>query len=255
MIPLIILLAIIVFAFYFFSTKNKSKNAVADNFIMDASVLEKNVLFYSKLEAADKKKFEADVQYFLQHTRITGVDTLVEELDKLLIASAAVIPIFYFEKWKYHNLSEVLLYSNTMNMQFETNGNYDRNILGMVGNGPLEGSLLLSKPALRQGFSNQTDKNNTAIHEFVHLIDKSDGDTDGIPELLLDKQYTLPWLNLMHEQMQQIAKNKSDINPYAYTNKAEFFAVAAEYFFESPALLQEKHPQLYDMMKEMFDRP
>ncbi len=255
MIPLIILFTIIVFAFYFFSNKNKSKNVAADSFVMDASMLEKNVLFYSKLEADDKKKFETDVQYFLQHTRITGVDTDVEELDKLLIASAAVIPIFYFEKWRYHNLREVLLYSNTMNMQFETNGNADRNIMGMVGTGPLEGSLLLSKPALRQGFSNQSDKNNTAIHEFVHLIDKSDGDTDGIPELLLDKQYTIPWLNLMHEQMQQIAKNKSDINPYAYTNKAEFFAVAAEYFFERPALLQEKHPQLYEMMKEMFDKP
>ena len=255
MIPLIILFTIIVFAFYFFSNKNKSKNVAADSFVMDASMLEKNVLFYSKLEADDKKKFETDVQYFLQHTRITGVDTDVEELDKLLIASAAVIPIFYFEKWRYHNLREVLLYSNTMNMQFETNGNADRNIMGMVGTGPLEGSLLLSKPALRQGFSNQSDKNNTAIHEFVHLIDKSDGETDGIPELLLDKQYTIPWLNLMHEQMQQIAKNKSDINPYAYTNKAEFFAVAAEYFFERPTLLQEKHPQLYEMMKEMFDRP
>jgi hypothetical protein len=59
----------------------------------------------------------------------------------------------------------------------------------------------------------------------------------------------------MHEKMQQIAAGKSDINPYATMNKAEFFAVASEYFFERPDLLAEKHPVLYSMLKEMFDVP
>jgi Mlc titration factor MtfA (ptsG expression regulator) len=114
---------------------------------------------------------------------------------------------------------------------------------------------MLSKPSLRQGFSNQSDPHNTAIHEFVHLIDKSDGETDGIPELLLDKQYVIPWLNLMHEQMQQIAKGNSEIDDYAYTNKTEFLAVVAEYFFERPELLEENHPKLFVILKEMFDTP
>jgi MtfA peptidase len=255
MIPLIILLLIIVFAFYFFTNKNGSKKKETQNTFTDFSLLEKNILFYTALDAAGKKQFEEDVTFFLQHTRITGVDTTVDELDTLMVASAAVIPVFYFKNWRYHNLQEVLLYSDAINVNFESTGNADRDILGMVGTGALQGSLLLSKQALRHGFSNQADKHNTAIHEFVHLLDKADGDTDGIPELLLDKPYVLPWINLMHEQMQQIAKNKSDINPYGYTSKAEFFAVAAEYFFERPELLQEKHPELYKMLKEMFDKP
>ena len=39
-----------------------------------------------------------------------------------------------------------------------------------------------------------------AIHEFVHLIDKTDGSIDGIPEFLLSKQYILPWLELMRRK-------------------------------------------------------
>ena len=35
--------------------------------------------------------------------------------------------------------------------------------------------MVLSKKALYLGFINNTDKKNTAIHEFVHLIDKKDG--------------------------------------------------------------------------------
>lgn len=255
MIAFIILLGIVIFAVYFFLTKNKSKKAAAGNIVIDQLQLEKNVLFYSRLDGEGKKQFEEDIVYFLQHVQITGVDTQVEDLDKILVASAAVIPIFYFTKWKYHNLREVLLYTDAINMQFETAGNAERNILGMVGTGPFEGSMMLSKPALRQGFSNQTDKHNTAIHEFVHLIDKSDGETDGIPELLLDKQYVIPWLNLIHQQMQQIATGDSDIDSYGYTNKAEFLAVSAEYFFESPELLRENHPQLYDILSRMFETP
>ena len=44
----------------------------------------------------------------------------------------------------------------------------------------------------------------------------------------------------------------SDMNPYGYTNKTEFFAVAAEYFFEHPELFKEKHPALFEMMQKMF---
>ena len=255
MIAFIILIAIVIFAVYFFTTRNKSKVKAVSEMLLDPVLLENNVLFYSKLDETGRKQFEEDVLYFLKHVTVSGVDTEVDELDKLLVASAAVIPIFYFKKWKYHNLREVLLYTDAINMQFETTGNSERNILGMVGTGPFEGSMMLSKPALRQGFSNQSDKHNTAIHEFVHLIDISDGETDGIPELLLDKQYVIPWLNLIHEQMQQIAEGKSDIDSYAYSNKSEFLAVTAEYFFENPELLEEKHPELYNILKEMFDTP
>jgi MtfA peptidase len=253
MIPLILLISVGIFAFYFFRYRQR-KNMVNDTEI-NGDILNSDVLFYSKLSPTEKKQFENDIHYFLSQVKITGVDTTVEQMDKMLIASAAVIPIFHFKEWTYQNLSEVLLYSDAINMDFETAGNADRNILGMVGTGAFEGKLLLSKQSLHEGFSNKTDKLNTAIHEFAHLIDKSDGDTDGIPNLLLNKKYVLPWLNLIHEQMQEIVKGKSDINPYGYSNKAEFFAVVSEYFFERPELLEEKHPGLFSLLSKMFKTP
>ena len=254
MVAFIILLAVIIFGFYFFSNRNKVKLPTGGGETsVNAGLLEQYVHFYSKLNDQEKQQFEEDVQFFLERTRITGVDTTVEELDRLLIASAAVIPIFRFKKWRYYNLREVLLYSDSINHNFESKGNADRNILGMVGEGVYNNMMFLSRSSLRQGFSNSSDKHNTAIHEFVHLIDKSDGDTDGIPDLLLDKQYIMPWINMIHENMQQIAKGNSDIDRYAFTNKAEFFAVVSEYFFERPELLEEKHPELYTMLAKMFE--
>jgi MtfA peptidase len=215
------------------------------------ALLESNVQFYKKLDEAGKKQFEGRMQYFLSGIRITGVGATVEDIDRVLIGASAIIPIYAFPEWEYINLNEVLLYPETFSEEFEQEGDH-RSVLGMVGSGPMQHVMVLSQYALRQGFSNKTDKNNTAIHEFVHLVDKTDGDVDGVPGILLEHQYTLPWLDLMHKSIKEIMKNRSDINPYGATNQAEFFAVVSEYFFERPDLLRSKHPDLYDMLSTIF---
>ena len=210
----------------------------------DIKLLETNVEFYSNLNAQKKKRFEQKVANFLAVVIIKGVGFEVTALDKLLVAASAVIPIFGFDDWQYKNLQNVLLYPDTFNSDFEYEGG-DRNIMGMVGTGYLNGQMVLSQSALHHGFSSSAGKGNTGIHEFVHLLDKSDGATDGVPENFLKHEYAEPWIKMMHEEMERIAENKSDINPYATTNQAEFFAVVSEYFFEKPEQLKDKHPELY----------
>jgi len=216
-------------------------------------ILAREVAFYNTLSQEEKKRFEFKIQEFLLNYRITGIQTDVTITDKLLVASSGVIPIFQFPKWRYLYLYEVLLYPARFNEDFETTGP-DRNILGMVGTGYMEGKMILSKPALHHGFDNESDKKNTAIHEFIHLIDKADGVIDGIPKLLLERPYVLPWLDLIKEKIDEIYEEDSDINPYGGTSKIEFFAVASEYFFERPKLLAKKHPKLYNILEEIFDQ-
>ncbi len=214
-------------------------------------ILAEKVAFYIALSKEEKQRFEFKVQEFLLNCRVTGVSIVIDDTDKLLVASSAVIPIFNFPNWTYNNLFEVLLYPTHFNEKFETDGE-GRTILGMVGTGYMEGKMILSKTALRHGFENETDKKNTAIHEFVHLVDKTDGSVDGVPSALMDRQYTIPWLELMSQGIDDIYKQKSDINPYGGTNQQEFFAVVSEYFFERPKLLEKKHPELYGLLQEIF---
>jgi len=216
-------------------------------------ILIEKVVFYNNLSDDEKEWFEFKILEFLANVKITGVETEVEIEDRLLIASSAVIPIFEFHDWQYLNLDEVLLYPTSFNNKFETSGEKGT-ILGMVGEGYMNGKMILSKRSLHTGFRNATDKKNTAIHEFVHLIDKADGQVDGIPELLLDKQYTLPWFDLIYKKIDEILNNESDINPYGATNEAEFFAVISEYFFERPGTLQRKHPEVYKVLENIFDK-
>ncbi len=123
--------------------------------------------------------------------KVRGIKTSVELLDRILIAASAVIPIFSFPEWRYTNLKEVILYPDSINKDFKT-GRPDSNIRGMVGYGFMEDKMLLSKRALRTGFKKYSDKRNTAIHEFVHLMDKMDGAVDGLPDAIVQNQYSIP---------------------------------------------------------------
>ena len=217
-------------------------------------LLEKHVPYYQSLPEDRQKNFADRVSRFLDYVKIEGVDLEVDELDKVLVASSAIIPIFSFDGWEYPNLTTVLLYPNRFNESYETEGK-DRSILGQVGEGgALQSTMALSRPALHAGFSVETSKENTGIHEFVHLLDKVDGSIDGAPEYMVPKEYMQPWLRQIHQNMQQIKNKKSDINPYGTTNEAEFFAVVSEYFFKRPDLLQSKHPDLFAYLEVIFQQ-
>ena len=215
-------------------------------------ILQQEVPFYQQLNAAQQKSFENRLQQFLSGVKITGVKTVVEDIDRVLVAASAIIPIFNFDGWRYVNLHEVLLYPDSFNHDFEQHG-AGRDILGMVGSGAMNNIMILSQFELRQAFSNRTGKSNTAIHEFVHLVDKTDGSIDGVPAFILDKQYILPWLQRMREEIDLIRNDQSDIDSYGASNESEFFAVVSEYFFERPELLQQKHPELYELLLRIFN--
>ena len=155
-----VLLAFTVFAF----TRNKKKSkARAVNFWH--GLLTTHVAFYKRLDKEKQEHFRKRMQAFLDEVYVEGVDVGLTELDYVLVAASAVIPVFGFGDWQYNNLGGVLIYPNSFNKHLEYDENAeDKRILGMVGTGRFEGQMILSKKALHSGFSNKTDKLNTGIH-------------------------------------------------------------------------------------------
>ncbi|WP_298880003.1 M90 family metallopeptidase [uncultured Polaribacter sp.] len=256
MLYIISIVILLIILFYSLKKKNTFKTKILQNVIIPNhwhQLLSKNVLFYKKLSVKEQKLFCKKMFYFLQEKNIVAVHFELKELDTLLIAASAVIPIFRFDNFNYFNLQTVLIYPDYFDedLQFDKSLKH-RNIGGLVGTGRFENQMILSKKALYHGFSNKTDKNNTAIHEFIHLIDKADGVIDGIPTAILEKQYIIPWLQLMRNKMEAINNDDSDIRNYGGTSEIEFLAVAGEYFFERPKLLKRKHPELFKMLEACF---
>lgn len=214
--------------------------------------LQQHVAFYQLLTAEEQALFRQRVQYFLATTEVEGgVEVEVTDADRLLVAASAIIPVWAFPQWHYFDVQAVFLLPGLFNSQFEC-GQQDSLISGMVGTGPMAGKLALSKPDLHAGFDNSQDKRNVGIHEFAHLIDLADGTLDGFPERMENYRFSTPWFSLVQKKVHEIETRRTGISRYGATNPAEFFAVASEYFFERPELMQHKHPELYRWLTEFY---
>ena len=257
LLSLAVLLAIL-YAFYQYVTADSRRTtaALAQPFPVDwRAILNARVAFYLALAEAEKARFEQQTQVFLARTRITGVQTDVDDTTRLLVAAAALIPVWGFPAWQYANLAEVLIVPDAWTLPDAP----DREVK------PLQGTLLgsvqgfqnqhymrLSKASLEQGFRDATDRQNVGIHEFAHLLDEADGVIDGLPQAALPPEMLQTWTALMHREIAAIRAGQSEINPYAATSDAEFFAVVTEYFFEKPEKLQQHHPELYHLLTQAF---
>nr|WP_294862175.1 M90 family metallopeptidase [uncultured Fluviicola sp.] len=212
------------------------------------TLLVQYVAFYNRLNPHEKNRFEERVHTFLLNVRIIGIDTEVTHSDRILIASGAVIPIFGFDSWHYSNLDTIELHPDKFLIP-----NTQQYANGLVGWGAMEGKVKLSRKALVEGFYNNNDQKNVAIHEFVHVLDMQDGKIDGKMAKVIKEIDLKPWLQIIHSKMKTIQGGNSSIRDYASTSNGEFLAVVSEFFFENPDKLEQEHPDLYRMLDGFYN--
>lgn len=249
---LLVLIAVGIYAYFRVGKRGPKKGKYFGTTIQESwrQFLMNKVSFYQDLSAVDRTTFIQKVIDFLNVTRVIGYNgaELTDE-DKLLVGASAVIPVFNLEHWEYKYINEVILYPSIIPM-----GDSGMFANGFVGSGPMEGRMVLAKDALHHGYSNDTDRKNTGLHEFLHIIDKQDGEIDGVPEALISKDQIPHWLALVKEVSEDIEQEDIKIDKYALTNRAEFFTVVAVYYFEFPEMLERKHKKLYDFLHQMFSK-
>ncbi|MDX1447265.1 M90 family metallopeptidase [Lishizhenia sp.] len=236
------------------SNQKAKKRARIQRYVIntnDKFWLNKNIPFYENLNPAQKKIFEHRIGLFLAEIRVTEIGKEhAEKSTAFYVASAAVIAFWGLPYWNYGELSEVLVYPDNFNKDFEVAQTH--RIQGQVYDGGLmDSTMSLSLSALELGFKNDSDKKNVGVHEFAHLLDKEDGSIDGLP-FMMNKELREKWAQLAKSEMLKIQNGKSDINAYGGTNMAEFFAVILEYYKERPKLLQRKHPEMYSVLEGLF---
>ena len=259
--PYLLSLAVLVavlYVFYRYATADSRQRtaALAEDFPAAwRQTLSERVAFYLSLTESERTRFEKQAQVFLASTRITGVQTEVDDTTRLLVAASALIPVFGFPDWEYRNLGEVLILPDAWQLEDDPSQEVQPlqgTLLGSVQNFQNHHYMRLSKASLEQGFRDGLDRQNVGIHEFAHLLDEADGVIDGVPKAALPAELLQPWAAVMKREIEAIEAGKSEINPYAATNEAEFFAVVTEYFFEKPEKLQENHPELHELLGRAF---
>lgn len=225
------------------------KNRVALN-ANDRFWLKENIPFYRSLSKKEKTIFEDRVSLFLAEIIITDVtEEVPDKAECFFVAASAIIAYWGLPYWNYGGLREVLIYPN--NFDEDKLVSSKGHILGSVHyGGLLDGTMILSRTALIAGFRNTSDGRNVGIHEFTHLLDKSDGQIDGLPVGLTKEQRTI-WLSIFQNEL----KNPNfRLDNYARTNEAEFFAVSMEMYKENPTVLLKWHPELHAILADYFNK-
>jgi len=220
--------------------------------INDRFWLEKNIPFYKRLSKKDRLIFEDRIGIFIADITITEVNKDKPSKETCFyVASSAIIAFWGLPFWNYGDLHEVLVYP--FNFDIDNSLNNLGVVQGKVHHGGLmNNTMILSLPALKLGFDIDNDKKNVGIHEFAHLLDKSDGSINGLPDLLNHEQRNL-WISIYKKEMEKMREGKSTIPAYGAYSQIEFFAVSVAYYKECPKLLRRKHPELYNVLDEYFN--
>jgi len=118
------------------------------------------------------------------------------------------------------------------------------------------GPVILSWRHVKEGGRDPADGLNLVLHEFAHQLDGLDGDMSGIPPLGSRRRLER-WREVAEREYVRLV-NRADrgeitlLDHYGASNRAEFFAVATECFFERPLAMQRQHPELYAIFSDFY---
>ena len=119
----------------------------------------------------------------------------------------------------------------------------------LAGESWRHGNVVLAWDQVQHSAFDPHDGHNVVFHEFAHQLDEEDGSANGAPVLPRRSMYGA-WARILGSDYAELMRDAEEgrasvLDQYGATNPAEFFAVATEAFFETPAKLRSQHPQLY----------
>lgn len=176
---------------------------------------------------------------------------------KVTIAAQACMLLLNRESDCYPKLYSIVVYPSTyVTGTHKTYGSHENDTSVRLGESWKHGTVVLAWDSVKRGALNYQDGLNVVMHEFAHQLDQEDGNADGAPILEMHSAYSA-WSRTFSEEYEVLQKRalkgrKSVMDKYGATNPAEFFAVATETFFEKPAQMKKKHPELYHELQGFY---
>jgi Mlc titration factor MtfA (ptsG expression regulator) len=222
-----------------------------------AAIVERNCPFYGRLPEADRIELQRDIRVFLAEKVFEGCGGLeLNDEIRLTIAAQACLLLLHRDTDDYHRLVTILVYPGAYvakGVEPIGGGLVLEGEQARLGEAWRDGVVVLSWDDVRAGAADPRDGQNVVLHEFAHQLDHEDGVADGAP-ILPQRGLYAAWARVLGAEYERLREDsrrhrKSVLDHYGATNPAEFFAVATECFFEKPAQMKKKHPELYEELR------
>jgi Mlc titration factor MtfA (ptsG expression regulator) len=222
--------------------------------------LRKNVVHYQYLSEGEQARLRDDLRIFVAEKSWEGCGGLqmTDEI-KVTIAAQACLLVLGMEHNYYDRVLSILVYP----YGYQAVG-HDGGRGGAILEGPSErlgeahyrGPVILSWAEVLADGRHPRGGRNLVFHEFAHQLDMLDGIINGTPPLR-DRAQARRWHDVMTAEYQRLIEASEQgratlLDQYGTVDEAEFFAVATECFFDKPVPMVQRHPQLYDLLREYY---
>jgi Mlc titration factor MtfA (ptsG expression regulator) len=222
-------------------------------------VLKRNVPYYARLPLSKQQELQDSIKVFIAEKNFEGCGG-IEMTDEIKVTIAAYACILLLNRRHdfYPRLQSILVYPDAYPVTVVRSGPGDMLIEGhevRAGESWHTGAIVLSWSHIlhRPG---DPAAHNVVLHEFAHQLDQEDGAANGAPLLPRSSMYA-SWARILGREYEALQRDADAgrhtvLDKYGATDPAEFFAVATECFFENPQQFRERHPELYDELKQYY---
>ena len=216
--------------------------------------------YYDLLSGEEQSELRKLIQVFLAEKRFEGCGGLeITDEIRVTIAAQACMLLLNRAHDHYAGLDSILVYPSSYlapSQFMDDAGVVHEGDEGRLGEAWLRGAVILAWDEVRRDSRDFQDGRNVTFHEFAHQLDQQDGSFDGAPILEKASHYR-SWARVLMKEYQALGRaadrgQETLIDQYGATEPAEFFAVVTEAFFEMPAALNAKHPELYEELKKFY---
>jgi Mlc titration factor MtfA (ptsG expression regulator) len=178
---------------------------------------------------------------------------------QVIVAAHACLLVLEQPGEPYPSLRNVLVYPGTFRprrFSWTPSADAQNQEEPALGESWKHGVVILAWDSAEAGARDPNDGQNVVLHEFAHQLDAAGGQLDGTPRIP-DATALASWTTMLEVDFEHLvadaeAGTHGVLDHYGATNRAEFFAVATEAFFERPMELQRERPALYDALRRYY---
>ncbi len=214
--------------------------------------LNRNVRLSWNLTPQEMESLQARIKIFVAEKNWEGIEgQVINDEVTVTVAAQACMMLLGVDDFYFDNVKSILMYPQSFTRQQD-----DGTISHRAGEAWQGGPIILSWRDTLSGGRNEDDGRNLVVHEFAHALDGLDGEMGG-SIAFSDKSTAEQWTEMISKEFIELQEAKERglrtlLDHYGATNRAEFFAVASETFFEQPRQLASEKPDLFQLLKKYY---
>ena len=174
-----------------------------------------------------------------------------------LIAVRAAVPVLGLGLDFYRDWVTIIVYPGDFRVRHSYTddiGVEHHYVDELCGESLSDGPMVLSWEAIAS--QDGSDGTDLVIHECAHKLDILNGDANGFPPLHRDMSRKA-WTSAFREAYDRFAAavdagEQTQLDPYAATDAAEFFAVLSEAFCTQPRWVADPFPDVYHQLRAFY---